>query len=179
MDRLGRIYIADTTNQRIVRIDSMAGDGWVEFGRNGCYGCNPDISGSFLMSAPKGIRVLGSGPAVIYDAIFPQVAVGGGYRTQLIEVNTGARTADANIAFTKTVTESGRATGVAPFFRNRRYPVGQYLYEKHSTDGHDAAGSVVSGRARCRVLDHSKRRRTPKVAALVRSANMIWPIVSL
>ena len=62
VDNLGRIYIADTANQRIVRINSMAGDGWVELARGAAMAS--DISGPFLLSAPKGMRVLGSGPSL-------------------------------------------------------------------------------------------------------------------
>jgi sugar lactone lactonase YvrE len=103
LDNQGRIYIADTGNHRVIRINSMTGAGWIEIARRGCpTGCGSNvITGAFLLNADKGIRVLGSGPTLTYKVTFPQIAVGGGYRTSIIGVNTGSRNIDAELSVSK------------------------------------------------------------------------------
>jgi len=45
----GRIYVADTNNNRIVRVTDISGSDWFTFGSFG--------DGTFEMEAPKGIFV--------------------------------------------------------------------------------------------------------------------------
>ncbi len=61
VDTLGRIYVADTYNCRIVRIDNMNGDNWTSFG-NVCG------SGPGQFSAPSGIAVDASGRLFVMDS---------------------------------------------------------------------------------------------------------------
>lgn len=35
VDSTGRIYVTDSWNHRIVRMDDMSGEGWTTFGRSG------------------------------------------------------------------------------------------------------------------------------------------------
>jgi hypothetical protein len=115
IDTVGRIYIADTGNGRIVRINSMNGDGWVEFGERGCISCTPPDLGPFKVVSPKGLIVLGRGPNLPYSGTFPQVAVGGNYRTSIIGLNTGTTTVNGDFSFSKTSLDpSGRPSPPFP-----------------------------------------------------------------
>jgi hypothetical protein len=112
LDSLDRIYVADTGNQRIARINSMTGAGWVSFGFSGCSSCTPPVDGRFLLEAPKGLQLIGTGPVLTYTSIFPQVAVGGGYRTSIMAINSGTANIDASVALTK---RSSTQPGGVPF----------------------------------------------------------------
>ena len=58
----GKIYISDTGNGRVVRIDDMSGAGWTAFGQQP-NGVN-DGPGQFQFTAPKGHRLAAPIPAL-------------------------------------------------------------------------------------------------------------------
>src|ERR1051326_4864650 len=93
LDKLDRIYIAEPGNARITRINSMAGDGWVSFGTKELQGVD------FQIPATKAVGVFGQGPAIPYLSIFPQIAIGGGYRTSIVLLNGGAAAVSADLSF--------------------------------------------------------------------------------
>ena len=66
LDSLGRIYVADTYNCRIVRMDDMNGKNWTVYGGN----CG---SGPGLFSDPSGIAVDASGKIYVMDSGNSQV----------------------------------------------------------------------------------------------------------
>jgi streptogramin lyase len=59
VDGAGQIYVTDTGNNRIVRMDDMAGTGWRSFGRHG-----PDPN---QFNRPEGVFVDGAGRIYVAD----------------------------------------------------------------------------------------------------------------
>ncbi|MBM3496914.1 MAG: hypothetical protein FJX72_21725, partial [Armatimonadetes bacterium] len=58
VDVNGRIYVADTENNRIVRMDDMSGSGWTELGElNGPFGVCSDAQGRIYIAEYVGNRV--------------------------------------------------------------------------------------------------------------------------
>ena len=60
MDRTGRIYVADSGNSRIVRVDDITGVGWTTLGTYG--------TGVNQFSHPHGIFVDGAGRIYVADS---------------------------------------------------------------------------------------------------------------
>jgi len=63
VDSAGRIYVADTYNSRIVRIDDMSGTNWTSFGTYGS-----DVA---QFSNPSGISIDAAGGIYVMDEGIP------------------------------------------------------------------------------------------------------------
>ena len=108
LDALGRLYIADTGNWRIVRIDDMSGAGFATFGKSELQGR------ALIASAVKYLTTVGNGPVMPDVSLLPLVAVGGANLTSFVAVNTGTAGNDAELALSKSTTDSSGRASVGP-----------------------------------------------------------------